>query len=114
VVVEDNKDAADSLRLLLEILGHEARVAYTGPEGLSEAVAWHPDVVLSDIGLPGLNGLGLAGELRRRPETARARLIALTGYGSEDDRRRSLAAGFDAHLVKPADPEDIQKLLAQV
>jgi PAS domain S-box-containing protein len=114
VVVEDNKDAADSLRLLLEILGHEARVAYTGPEGLREAVSWHPDVVLSDIGLPGLNGLGLAGELRRRPETARARLIALTGYGSEEDRRRSLAAGFDAHLVKPADPEDIQKLLAQV
>jgi PAS domain S-box-containing protein len=111
VVVEDNKDAADSLRRLLEILGHEARVAYTGPEGLQEAVNWAPDVVLSDIGLPGLDGLGLAGELRKNPGTSQARLIALTGYGSEADRRRSLAAGFDAHLVKPADPEEIQRLL---
>jgi CheY-like chemotaxis protein len=112
IVVEDNKDAADSLRMLLEVLGYEARVAYTGPEGLRTAVAWHPDVVLSDVGLPGLNGLGLAAALRKDPATADVLLVGISGYGSEDDCFRARRAGFDHYLVKPADPVAIQEILA--
>jgi len=112
VVVEDNRDSADSLRMLLEVLGYEARVAYTGPEGLRTAVSWHPDVVLSDVGLPGLNGLNLASELRKDPATAGALLVGISGYGSDEDRSRARRAGFDHYLVKPADPGDIQQILA--
>jgi PAS domain S-box-containing protein len=112
LVVEDSKDAAESLRVLLELLGHEVRVAYTGPQGVEAAKEWRPDIVLCDIGLPGLDGYGVARALRLNPTTARARLLALTGYGQEEDRRRSREAGFDHHLVKPADPEELQQLLA--
>jgi PAS domain S-box-containing protein len=112
LVIEDQRDAADSLRLLLELLGHEARVAYSGPAGIREAVAFRPEVVISDIGLPGLDGYGVARALRADPATARARLIALTGYGSEEDRRRGAEAGFDHYLVKPADPVELQRVLA--
>ncbi len=112
LVVEDNKDAADSMALFLGMLGHEVRLAATGPEGVEAARAWRPDVVLCDIGLPGLDGYGVARELRLHPTTARVRLLALTGYGTEEDRRRSREAGFDHHLVKPADPDELQRLLA--
>jgi DNA-binding response OmpR family regulator/anti-sigma regulatory factor (Ser/Thr protein kinase) len=111
VVIEDNRDAAESLRLLLEVMGHEVAVARTGPEGVQTAARCRPDVVVSDIGLPGLDGYGVARELRCRPETARTRLVALTGYGSEEDRRRSREAGFDVHLCKPADPQELMQLL---
>jgi CheY-like chemotaxis protein/two-component sensor histidine kinase len=112
LVVEDSKDAAEALRVLLELRGHEVRVAHTGPQGVAAAKEWRPDVVLCDIGLPGLDGYGVARALRLNPATARARLLALTGYGQEEDRRRSREAGFDHHLVKPADPEELQGLLA--
>lgn len=112
LVIEDNRDAADSLRLLLELLGHEVRVAYSGLEGVEEARKWRPGVVLCDIGLPGLDGYGVARELRLNPTTSRVRLLALTGYGAEEDRRRSSEAGFDFHVVKPADPAELSKLLA--
>jgi two-component system CheB/CheR fusion protein len=112
LVVEDNRDAADSLRMLLEVLGHEVAVAYTGPEGVEKASRWRPDVIVCDIGLPGLDGWGVARQLRRNPQTARVRLLALTGYGSEEDRVRSRLAGFDHHLVKPADPQELLRLLA--
>jgi len=111
LVVEDNRDSAESLRLLLEAFGNEVAVAHSGPEGLAAAKAMRPDVVLCDIGLPGLDGFGVAAALRQSPETAAARLIAVTGYGDEEDRRRSREAGFDVHLVKPVEPE---RLLAQV
>jgi PAS domain S-box-containing protein len=111
LVIEDHRDAADSLRMLLEMLGHQTRVAYTGPEGVREAVDWGPDVVISDIGLPGMDGYGVARELRLNPVTARLRLLALTGYGSEDDRRRAEAAGFDRHLTKPVAPDVLLKAL---
>jgi CheY-like chemotaxis protein/two-component sensor histidine kinase len=114
LVVEDSKDAAEALRVLLELHGHEVRVAHTGPQGVEAAKGWRPDVVLCDIGLPGLDGYGVARELRRHPTTARARLLALTGYGQEEDKRRSREAGFDHHLVKPADPEELQRLLVTV
>lgn len=112
LVVEDSQDAADSLKLLLETSGYEVRVAYTGPAGVEAANEWRPDVVLCDIGLPGLDGYGVARELRRNPSTSHARMIAVTGYGGDQDRERSHQAGFDAHLTKPADPAAIQELLA--
>jgi CheY-like chemotaxis protein len=113
LVVEDNRDAADSLRMLLELYGCEATVAYSGPDGVTAAEQWQPDVVLCDIGLPGLDGYGVARRLRRNPSTAKARLIAVTGYGAEDDKRRSQEVGFDAHLVKPVDPAALQAVLLQ-
>jgi CheY-like chemotaxis protein len=104
VIVEDNHEAADSLRLLLDMHGYEARVAYTGPEGVRLAQDWPPEVVLCDIGLPGLDGYEVATALRQHPATARARLIAVTAYGSEAAHRRSQEVGFERHLVKPVDP----------
>jgi CheY-like chemotaxis protein len=111
LIVEDNRDGAESLRLLLELLGHDVRVAYTGTAGVAMARDWRPDVVVCDIGLPGLDGYGVARELRHSSGTATTHLIALTGYGQEEDRRRSLEAGFDEHLTKPAEPEILQKLI---
>lgn len=111
LVVEDQPDVAQSMRILLELLGHEVRVAHTGPDGLDEALQWQPDVVLCDIGLPDLDGWGVARELRRNPATAHVRLLALTSYGAEGDKRRSREAGFDHHLVKPADPAELLRLL---
>jgi CheY-like chemotaxis protein len=113
LVVEDNRDAADSLRLLLELYGYEATVAYSGPDGVKAAQQWQPDVVLCDIGLPGLDGYGVARRLRQNPSTAKARLIAVTGNGAENDKRRSREVGFDAHLVKPVAPDAIQGVLLQ-
>ena len=112
LVVEDNRDAAESLGLFLELCGYGVTLAYTGPEGLEAAKSMRPDIVLCDIGLPGMDGFQVAGALRRNPETAEVRLIAVTGYGQEEDRRRALAAGFDVHLVKPVDPETLLGYLA--
>ncbi len=113
LVVEDNPDAAAVLDLFLEALGHEREVTSSGPEGVAAARRFRPDVVLCDIGLPGLSGYEVARELRRCPETAGARLIAVTGYGADEDRRRSLAAGFEAHLVKPVHPKVLGRLLVR-
>jgi signal transduction histidine kinase len=111
LVIEDNRDAADSLRMFLELLGHEVAVAYTGPEGVRIAREIRPTAVISDIGLPGLDGYGVAGALRRDPATKDAMLIGVSGYGQEEDIRRARDAGFDHYLVKPAAPETLQKLL---
>jgi CheY-like chemotaxis protein len=111
LVVEDNRDSADSLRLLLELSGHEVAVAYTGHDGVRAAEQCQPDVVLCDIGLPGLDGYGVARRLRDNPTTAKARLIAVTAYGQDEDRRRSHEAGFEQHLVKPVDPDALQRVL---
>lgn len=104
LVVEDNQDAADSLRMLLELDGHEVTVAYSGPAGIKAAAVCHPDVVLCDIGLPGLDGYGVVHALRHNPDTAAIRMIAVTAYSQDSDRRRSHEAGFDLHLTKPVDP----------
>jgi signal transduction histidine kinase len=114
LVIEDQADVADSLRVLLELVGHEVRVAYTGPEGLRAAREWRPDAVLSDIGLPGMDGLAVAAALRGDPAVCPPLMIAVSGYGSEEDRARSRAAGFDHHLVKPTDVEELRRLLAAV
>src|SRR5262245_21902133 len=111
LVLEDNRGSADSLRLLLELSGHEVAVAYSGDDGARAAEQYRPDVVLCDIGLPGLDGYGVARRLRADPATAKARLIAVTAYGRDEDRRRSRDAGFEQHLVKPVSPEALQRAL---
>ena len=111
LVIEDNRDSADSLRLLLEFSGHEVAVAYAGHDGVQAAEQCQPDVVLCDIGLPGLDGYGVARKIRANPTTAKARLIAVTAYGQDEDRRRSHEAGFEQHLVKPVDPDALQRVL---
>jgi CheY-like chemotaxis protein len=112
LVVEDNPDCADSMCLLLRFFGHEVWVARTGPEGVRLARTCRPDVVLCDIGLPGLDGFGVAGALRRDPATAGAHLVAITGYGSDQVRLRCCEAGFDRYFTKPIDPDVLIELLA--
>jgi CheY-like chemotaxis protein len=112
LVIEDNSDAAETLRGLLEYFGYEVAVATTGPSGLAAARQTHPDVILCDIGLPGMDGYTIAAELRRDQATAALRLIAVSGYGQEEDLRRSREAGFDVHLTKPVDPSELERLLA--
>ena len=111
LVVEDNRDSADTLRLLLALYGYEVAVAYCGHDGVRAAEQHRPDVVLCDIGLPGLDGYGVARKLRGNPATAQARLIAVTAYGRDEDRRRSHEAGFELHLVKPVGPDDLHRVL---
>ena len=105
VLADDNQDAADSLAVLLELTGHEVRVAYSGRDALAVAEAFRPDTVVLDIGMPDLSGYEVATELRQRPWAGKARLIALTGWGQESDRLRASKAGFDLLLVKPVDPD---------
>jgi two-component system CheB/CheR fusion protein len=113
LLIEDNVDAAESMALLLQLNGHEVVLAHSGQEGLEKARGFRPHVVLCDIGLPGaLDGYAVARALRGDPDLHSARLIALTGYGQEEDQRRAREAGFDLHLTKPADPEILQRLLA--
>jgi PAS domain S-box-containing protein len=105
LLVEDSRDVADSLALLLGVKGHEVRVARDGLEALDAARAFRPDAVLLDIGLPKLDGLQVARRLRQEPGLEGVLLVTLSGYGTQDDHRRSQEAGCDAHLVKPVDPE---------
>lgn len=112
LIVDDNQDAADSLALMLQIEGHETRTAYSAEAGIDEVGAFCPDVVLLDIGLPRMDGYEVA--RRMRQSVPLARLIALTGYGQAEDRRRAQDAGFDAHLLKPVEPTALAKLLDQV
>ena len=112
LVVEDNIDAAESLRRLLNLHGYEVSVADNGIDGVAEAKRSHPDAVVCDIGLPGMDGYAVASALRGDPETARARLIAVTGYGRAEDRARALSSGFDDHIVKPADPDVLLSKIA--
>ncbi|MGZ8245483.1 PAS domain S-box protein [Methylomagnum sp.] len=114
LVVDDNRDAADSLALLLDALDYDVRVAYDGSTALDILGAFKPAVVLLDIGMPGMDGYETARRVRRHPAGQDVTLIALTGWGQEEDRRRTQAAGFDHHLVKPVDIERLQSLLAEV
>jgi two-component system CheB/CheR fusion protein len=114
LVVEDNADAAETLRLALELLGHEVEVAHDGEQGLAAARHRRPDVVLCDIGLPGIDGYAVARALRAGGDTCDVSLIAVTGYASPEERRRAIDAGFDHHFGKPADLEKLTGVLEAV
>jgi signal transduction histidine kinase len=111
LVVDDNHDVADSLGMLLRYLGADAQVVYDGPSAIEAVRASRPAVVLLDIGMPGMNGHDVARQLRQEPAFRDLKLIALSGWGQEEDRRRSKAAGFDDHLVKPVDAQMLQAML---
>ena len=112
IIVDDNVDAAESLRMILALEGHEVRLAHDGPGALQAAEDFYPDVILLDIGLPRMEGYEVARRLREQPKMEKVLLLALTGYGQEDDRRRSQEAGFNAHLVKPVDFDALRAALA--
>jgi PAS domain S-box-containing protein len=111
LVVDDNRDFADTLAALFETMGHDVRVAYNGTDAVSAAAEYRPDAVFLDIGLPGRNGYDVARILRSSPELASVTLVAFTGYGRTEDRRRVREAGFDYHLVKPAEAAELAKIV---
>ena len=113
LVIEDNVDAANSLRELLELGEHQVAVAYTGPDGIAQARAFQPDVILCDIGLPEMDGYQVARALRADDAHREAVLVALSGYALPDDLQRASDAGFDAHLAKPPSAEKIEEVLAR-
>ncbi|MGE0161052.1 MAG: ATP-binding protein [Gemmatimonadales bacterium] len=114
LVVDDNRDAAESLGTLLELLGADVCVAYSGVEALEAFSTYEPAVVLLDIGMPDMDGHEVARRIRQEPGARKVTLIALTGWGQEQDRRRSESAGFDYHLVKPADLQVLESLLSSL
>jgi CheY-like chemotaxis protein len=111
LIIEDNQDTAASLRMLLELHGHEARMALTGPAGLHLAREFHPDIVLCDIELPGMDGMAVARALRQDPETASVRLIALSGYNHHADQAEPTE--FDLFLTKPVDLEELMEIIGR-
>jgi CheY-like chemotaxis protein len=111
LVVDDNRDNTDSLALLLQLEGHEARTAYDGVDGVELADRWRPDVVLLDIGMPRRNGYDACRLIRSRPWGAEPVLIAQTGWGQDVDKRRASGEGFDAHVVKPVDCGELLNLI---
>lgn len=111
LVVDDNVDSARSLAMMMSALGHETEVAHDGPGAIEAAEQFRPTLILLDIGLPGMNGYVVAERLRMNPEMRRVCLAALTGYGEEQDRRRSKEAGFDRHFVKPVELDELQELI---
>ena len=106
LIVDDNVAIASVLAEIISHWHHETRVTHTGEAALNIVKTYQPDIVLLDIGLPGISGYDVAEQLRRQPEFSRTLLVAITGYGQEEDRRRSRAAGFNHHLVKPVVPEE--------
>jgi CheY-like chemotaxis protein len=111
LVVDDNHDAAESLALLLRLSGHDVCTTHAGQEALSRAETYRPDVVLLDIGLPDIDGLEVCRRLRDVPELAGMRIVAVTGYDGEHDRRQTREAGFDGHLVKPFTIDSLTAML---
>ncbi|MED5619967.1 response regulator [Ideonella sp. BN130291] len=113
LVVDDNRDAADTLALLLELMGHEIRTAHDGPQALQAAEQFQPEIVLLDIGLPGMNGYEVCRKLRQQPWGRVATVVALTGWGQAEDQRQASEAGFDRHLIKPVEESVLLKLLSE-
>jgi CheY-like chemotaxis protein len=114
LVVDDHRDAADSLARLLRLMGHEAHISYDGQEALHAAARLRPEVLLLDIGLPRLNGYDVARQIRQQPWGNRVTLIALTGWGQAEDKRRAREAGFDHHMTKPVDVAALENLLPRI
>ena len=113
-MVDDNRDAADTLAAMLEMLGVETRVAYDGKAALEEVQAFRPAVVVLDLGMPGMDGYAVARSIRARRELGDIKLVALTGWGQERDRARTREAGFDHHLIKPVDIDAMQAVLERL
>jgi CheY-like chemotaxis protein len=113
LVVDDSRDCAESLALLLRFWGQEAAVAYDGPAALEAARARRPDVVLLDIAMPGMDGYQLAGRLRKIAEVEEALLVAISGHGQEADVRRCQEASIDCHFTKPVDPDELKQVLVR-
>ena len=113
LVVDDNYDSATSLAIVLGRLGAEVSVAHDGPGAIDAYASFKPAIVLLDIGLPGMDGYAVARELRERDPGRRTTLVALTGWGQDDDRARAREAGFEHHLVKPAEIEAVQRLITE-
>jgi PAS domain S-box-containing protein len=114
LVVDDNRDAAESLTMMLRIIGHEVRTAHDGAAAVVAAAEFRPELVLMDLGMPILDGYEAARRIRAQPLEDRTFLVALTGWGADDDHRRTLDAGFDRHLVKPVDPDALLKMIAEM
>lgn len=112
LVVDDNRDAAESLQMLLQLAGHEVKVAYDGRQAIESFALHRPDIVFLDIGLPRISGYEVARTIRAQAPKHNTLLVALTGWGQEDDQRRAEEAGFDHHLVKPVAYEQLTDLLA--
>jgi CheY-like chemotaxis protein len=114
LVVDDNRDGAESLAALLQLSGHEVRLAYDGEKALAIAREFVPDVAFIDLGLPLMDGFQVARLMRKERALKTAVLVALTGYGHDEDKRQCMEAGFDHHLVKPADLDALERLLQNV
>jgi CheY-like chemotaxis protein len=112
LIVDDNLDAAETLAMMLELLGQQTRQAHEGNGALQAAVEYKPEVIFMDIGLPGLSGHEVAERMRKQLGMTDTYIVALSGYGTEEDRRKSLYAGFDSHFVKPLDPSALPTILA--
>jgi two-component system CheB/CheR fusion protein len=114
LIVDDNEDAANSLAMILKLGGHETASVYTAVDALQRAADFRPDVVLLDIGLPGMDGYEVAQKMRELPGLRDIRLVAVTGYGRSDDRLRARDAGFDDHLTKPVEFAVLERTLAGI
>jgi CheY-like chemotaxis protein len=114
LVVDDNHDSALSMSMMLSIMGHDTRTAHDGETAVLTAETFLPDVVLLDIGLPKLNGYEVAQRIREQPWGATIFLIAVTGWGQEEDRQRSAEVGLNLHMVKPVEPAVLEKLLSEL
>jgi CheY-like chemotaxis protein/two-component sensor histidine kinase len=114
LVIDDNHDAADSLSFMLRLMGHQTRTAYDGVAGIAAALSFRPHVVLLDLGMPGLDGYEVARCIRAQPWGDRPVIVAVTGWGQDDAKRRSRTAGFDRHFIKPVGPEAFRELFSSV
>ncbi len=114
LVVDDNRDSAESLALLLKYMGHETHIALDGAQAVASAASVRPDVVLLDLGMPRVNGYDACRQIRAESWSQGMLLIAQTGWGQDEDRRRTEEAGFDGHLVKPIDPDALLALVASL
>src|SRR5262249_22306193 len=114
LVVDDNKDVADSLGMMLKLMGNDVHIVHDGYQAVKEAGSFRPELILMDIGMPKLNGYDAARRIRQQPWSQGMVLVALTGWGQDEDKRRAAEAGFDHHFTKPLNLTDLEKLLAQV
>jgi CheY-like chemotaxis protein len=114
LIAEDNRDSADSLKALLAALGYEAHIAYDGESAVRSAAALRPEVIVMDIGMPGINGYEAARQIRALKPVLKVSIVALTGWGQQSDRLRSAEAGIDHHLVKPLDLAALKQILDSV